>query len=131
MDCIIDAIVIDTSVLINYQFDFLGWTSKILPALYDLLEEKNINLLNNFILDNEIKKHIPESAIIARTEGLEQSFKRNKDFLKLIGISAEDAIDKLKSLDLKQWAVTQEENWCTSEAAMRLISAIHTSHFRL
>ncbi len=101
MEHIIDAIIIDTSVLINHQFDFLGWTSKTLPALYDLLEEKNIKLLNSFILDSEIKKHIPKSVIIERTEGLEQSFKRNKDFLKLIGINAEESIAKLKSLDLK------------------------------
>lgn len=117
MDKIFDAVVIDTSVLENHQFDFLGLTSQTLPAFYDLLLEKDIILLNNFVLENEVKKHIPRSALIERTEGLEQTFRRNKDFLKLIKISAEESIAKLKELNLKE-EILQEYQKRYSDAVM-------------
>lgn len=110
MNNIIDAVIIDTSVLEKYQFDFLGWTSRTLTSFYNLLWEKDIDLLNHFVLDNEIKKHIPKSSIIERTEKLELTLKRNKDFLRLIDISAEDSIEKLKKLDLKQALLAEYSN---------------------
>lgn len=110
MNNIIDVVIIDTSVLEKYQFDFLGWTSRTLTSFYNLLLEKDIDLLNHFVLDNEIKNHIPKSSIIERTEKLELTLKRNKDFLKLIDISAEDSIEKLKKLDLKQALLTEYSN---------------------
>lgn len=107
---IIDAIIIDTSALEKYQFDFLGWTNQTITSLYNLLMEKNIELLTHFVLDNEIKNHIPKSSIVERTENLELTLRRNKDFFKLIDISTEEAIEKLKKIDLKQAILSEYIN---------------------
>lgn len=107
MENIIDAVIVDTSALQAYQFDFAGWTSQILPSFFNILSERSIRLLNHYVLDCEIQKHISESEVIKKLVGLSQTFNRNKDFLKLINISADDAIEKLRSLDIEN-VVLQE-----------------------
>jgi hypothetical protein len=96
-----DAVIVDTSALENYQFDFCGWTTKTLPSFFSFLKEQKIGLLNHPVLDGEIKKHILHSSLLERINGLQQSFRRNRDFYQLIDISSEDAIKRLERLDVE------------------------------
>jgi len=100
LDFCFDAVVIDTSALESYQFDFCGWTTQTLPSFFDLLTEKRVGLLNHPVLDGEIRKHISHSQLLEKVNGLQQNFHRNKEFYKLIGISPEDAIKRLSELDV-------------------------------
>ena len=102
MSNIIDAIIIDTSALENYHFDFLGWTNRTIVSFYDLIAEKRIQLLNHFVLDNEIKKHIASSTLLERIKGFRQTLQRNKDFFSLIDISADSALEKLDKLNVEE-----------------------------
>ena len=92
MNFCFNAVIIDTSALENYQFDYCGWTTKTLPSFFSYLKEQKIKVLNHPVLDGEVKKHIAHCTLIERVKGLQQSFQRNKDFYKLIGISSESAI---------------------------------------
>lgn len=100
MSNMIDAVIIDTSALEAKQFDFLGITSEVVPAFYDLLRQKDIKLLSHPVLQGEVKKHILFSDLIKRPEELQKSFTRNKAVLTQIGISPEETIEKLKALSL-------------------------------
>lgn len=102
MDFCFDTVIIDTSALENYQFDFCGWTTQTLPSFFDLLTEQSVELLNHPVLDGEIRKHISHSQLLEKVNGLQQNFQRNKEFYKLIGISPEDAIKRLSGLDVKK-----------------------------
>lgn len=102
MDFCFDAVIIDTSALENYQFDFYGWTTQTLPSFFDLLKEQRIGLLIHPVLDGEIKKHLAHSQLLEKFNGLQQNFQRNKEFYKLIGISPEDAIKRLSELDVEK-----------------------------
>lgn len=102
MDFCFDAVIIDTSALENYQFDFCGWTTQTLPSFFDLLKEQRIGLLIHPVLDGEIKKHLAHSQLLEKFNGLQQNFLRNKEFYKLIGISPEDAIKRLSELDIEK-----------------------------
>lgn len=66
MSNMIDAVIIDTSALEAKQFDFLGITSEVVPAFYDLLRQKDIKLLSHPVLQGEVKKHILFSDLIKR-----------------------------------------------------------------
>ncbi len=100
MSNLIDAVIIDTSALEAKQFDFLGITSEVVPAFYDLIQQKDIKLLSHPVLQGEIKKHILYSELAKRPEELQKSFTRNKAIFAQIGISPEEAIEKLKALSL-------------------------------
>lgn len=102
MDFCFDAVIIDTSALENFQFDFCGWTTKTLPSFFNFLKEQNILLLSHPVLDGEIKKHIVHSQLFEKFNGLKQNIQRNKDFYGLIGISPEDAIKRLSELDVEK-----------------------------
>lgn len=102
MSNLIDAVIIDTSALEVKQFDFLGITSETIPAFYDLLHQKNMILLSHPILMAEIKKHINTSEIIKRSEELQRDIIRNRGTLELAGLSPDDAVDRIKSLSLKE-----------------------------
>ena len=100
MGNLIDAVIIDTSVLEAKQFDFLGITSEVIPAFYDLLQEKGMILLSHPVLQGEINRHILSSDLTKRPEELQKSFTRNKAILAQIGIPPEETIEKLKALSL-------------------------------
>lgn len=117
MDFNFDAVIIDTSELEKYQFDFYGWTTKTLPLFFSFLKEQKISILNHPVLDGEIKKHISHSLLLERINGLHQNFQRNKDFYKLIGISPEDAIKRLSELNVEQ-ELLKEYNSFYGESVM-------------
>ena len=52
----IDAVIVDTSAYHREQCDFIGIYNKILPAFFDLIDERNILLLTHPVLDGEIKQ---------------------------------------------------------------------------
>lgn len=110
MDFCFDAVIIDTSALENFQFDFCGWTTKTLPSFFDFLKEQNIHLLNHPVLDGEIKKHIVHSQLLEKINGLQQNIQRNKEFYKLIGVSPEDAIKRLSELDIEKMLLSEYNN---------------------
>lgn len=111
MSNVIDAVIVDTSALEAKQFDFLGITSEVVPAFYDMLHQKNITLLSHPILSGEIKKHILSSDLAKRPDELQKTCNRNKTILEMIGISPEEAIKKLQELSLggKLSAAFEEE----------------------
>lgn len=102
MDNVFDEIVVDTSSLQEKQFDFCGITSKILPSFYELIKEREIKLINHPILDQEIKKHIKESVIVSRVKELESTLQKNKLGLELININLNDALARLKELNIEE-----------------------------
>lgn len=112
-----DMAIIDTSALENYQFDFCGWTTKTLPTFFELLNELKIVILNHPVLDMEIRNHIDHSKLIERIDGLQQSFKRNKDFFRLIGISPEDLMKRLSEIDVRG-TILQKYDALLSSATM-------------
>lgn len=77
----IDAVIIDTSVLVNNQCDFLGFNSSTIPSFYDLLIDKGIILLDQEVLHKEIIKHINESVAVNRFNKLCSILEKNKDLL--------------------------------------------------
>lgn len=97
----IDAVIIDTSAFHKEQCDFLGIQNPIVPAFFNMLNEKKIKLLSHPVLNQEIKKHISESEIINRLSNLKISLRKYKDILPLINLSANDIIKTIDALDLE------------------------------
>lgn len=128
MDFCFDAVIIDTSALENFQFDFCGWTTKTLPSFFDFLKEQNIHLLSHPVLDGEIKKHIVHSQLLEKINGLQQNIQRNKEFYKLIGVSPEDAIKRLSELDIDKMLLSEYNNiFCN--ATIRIMTSRQIWHW--
>lgn len=98
----IDAVMIDTSVYHKSQCDFEGVANSIIPMLLQLLAANNIKLLTHPILESEIKKHIKESELVTRIGNLQTSLRKYNRQLHMIGVSAEELIEKLNKLDMEK-----------------------------
>lgn len=96
----IDAVIVDTSAYHREQCDFIGIYNKILPAFFDLIDERNILLLTHPVLDGEIKKHISESEVISRLSNAKVALKKYKDVLSLIDCSVDDMVSSIDNLEL-------------------------------
>ena len=96
----IDAVIIDTSAFVAEQCDFIGLSSAILPSLFNLLEEREIDLLSHPILHEEIKKHISSSVLLEKLLNLKKAITKYKNVLPLIDISVDETITKIESLGL-------------------------------
>lgn len=96
----VDAVMIDTSAYHKNQCDFEGVTNSIIPMLLRLLVANNIILLTHPILESEIKKHINESELVTRIGHLQTSLRKYNRQLQMIGVSAEDLIEKLDKLGM-------------------------------
>lgn len=105
----IDAVIVDTSILINNQCDFLGVNSSTIPAFYDLLTDKGVILLDQDILHKEIKNHIDESIAVKRFGKLKSSLEKNKELLQFLGISCEQIGEQLSGIDINQKVIDQFE----------------------
>lgn len=110
----IDAVIIDTSVLVNNQCDFLGVNSSIIPAFYELLIGKGIILLDQDILHKEIINHISESIAVSRFRKLCLSFEKNKDLLRFLEFPFESISEQLMTIDMNQKVVKAFENFYKS-----------------
>ncbi len=106
----IDAVIIDTSVLVNNQCDFLGINSSTVPAFYELIVDKGIILLDQDILHKEIIKHISESIAVSRFRKLFSTFEKNKDLLQFLKVSYESFGEQLVNIDINQKIVDVFEN---------------------
>jgi len=107
----IDAVIIDTSAFVTEQCDFMGLSSAMLPSLFNLLEEKKIVLLSHPILQEEIKKHTKNSALLEKLINLKKSIARYKAVLPLIQISADETVSKIESLELDSKMVSAFEGF--------------------
>lgn len=97
----IDAVIIDTSAFHKEQCDFLGIQNPIVPAFFNMLNEKRIKILSHPVLNQEIKKHVSESEIINRLSNLKTALRKYKDILPLINLSADDITNSIDALDLE------------------------------
>lgn len=105
----IDAVIVDTSVLINNQCDFLGVNSSLIPAFYELLTDKGVILLDQDILHQEIKNHIDESIAVKRFGKLKSNLEKNKELLQFLGISCGQIGEQLSGIDINQKVMDQFE----------------------
>lgn len=80
----IDAVIIDTSAFVAEQCDFIGLSSAILPSLFNLLEEREIDLLSHPILHEEIKKHISSSVLLEKLLNLKKAITKYKNVYLLL-----------------------------------------------
>ncbi len=105
----IDAVIIDTSVLVNNQCDFLGINSSTIPAFYELLIDKGVILLDQDVLHKEIINHISESIAVSRFRKLTSIFDKSKELLQYLGMSCEPLSDQLSGVDINQKVIDDFE----------------------
>ncbi len=102
METYITAAIIDTSILEENQFDFIGLTSATLPSFYNILLEKGIILLDHDILHKEISKHIPTSQIVNRIEKLTTKIEQANNILLPFSLKNAEFVQEIKSLNLTE-----------------------------
>ena len=93
------AALIDSSVIEDLEYDFLGINSAVLPALYHLIEQKETALLDCNVLHQKIKSSVCKSKLIAELQQL-CSFCDGLDMLKSLGDEVDKSVNVIKSIDL-------------------------------
>lgn len=99
------AIIIDTNAFDAKGNDFCGRFDAILPSFFAAIRAQNIQLLSHPVLQGEVFRHINTGDLKTKPENAALSLVRNKVYLELVGVSVDEAIQKLKALDLSQKAI--------------------------
>lgn len=102
-------VIIDTNGFMQVQSDFLGIKNKDIIRLTDLLKEKDIELLTQSILEQEIIKHINDSKVLKDFQNITSNIARYKEVLKTEGVE-DNQIDLIAQCNLKQRMVDAFNN---------------------
>ncbi len=119
----ITAVLIDTSAYHNRQCDFPGINSAMIPTFLRLMETNHIPVLSHPILDNEIRKHIKESEIVARTKDLGKAIRQCKGVLSAVGLFAEDFLAKANVQKVEEILVEAYQNFADSFVVLPYVDA--------
>lgn len=96
----ITKLLVDTSIFIQANSDFMGLHSRLLPLFFSAASEKGIALLTHPILEAEIKKHIGDSSICKEYQKLVTQIEKCKDILELVGYD-DSTLNKITTFDIK------------------------------
>ena len=107
----ITAVMIDTSAYHNWQCDFSGMTTAMIPTFLRLMTSNHIPVLSHPILDAEARKHIEESEIIKKTQNLTNAIKKSKGVLASLGLSSAELMEIITAEKVKDMLMAAYEEY--------------------
>lgn len=95
------SVIVDTNAFVKANSDFLGIKTSLLPSFFDVIKEKEINLLTHPILECEIEKNIEQSSLYQNHLKLKSQLVKCKDILEYSGCIDDEHISAICDYDIK------------------------------